>query len=537
MANGNVVKMLIQTGVTRYIDFQGVAGSYVFAPSMFGKGAIYRVPVTPSEALNTTLVGLLQKRSLMNFASWLDKYQVRDKTGDFLVEAASPEEFKVMLEAYFAVHNPDKVKDIPALLETYKGRRLAMVMDLEKKYHLPFHPVEVEVEFQAGPMGLRIDGKPFVGTGSVKVKSAVRVIGFQNAADGSQGQGEKAGVVRVGDIIAKIAGESVLGLADADVTKKLVESPRPVKVTFIRPAAHEGDDPNSTDPTKRDLRSVTMADLYKHFGLDENSQTFIGHAMALHTSDAYIQKPAEPTVDAIHLYGRSVGRYGQNSPYLYPMYGLSTLPEGFSRLAAIHGGTVMLRTAPDEVLVDPATGKVAGVRVGDRAAKCRFVIGDSSYFPADKSKVLKKVARSICLLKHPIKDTSGGDSAQIIMPAKTLKGKQHDIYISCVSSFHSVASQGVYICICSTVAETANPIQELEPAIQLLGEIEERFDSVSEVRGPVDLFSADNQVICESLDETSHFESAAGDILNVYRRVFGKPLDLNEKLVADQPTE
>jgi len=232
-----------------------------------------------------------------------------------------------------------------------------------------------------------------------------------------------------------------------------------------------------------------------------------------------------------------VGRYGQNSPYLYPMYGLSTLPEGFSRLAAIHGGTVMLRTSPDEVLIDPKTGKVAGVRVGNKAAKCKFVIGDASYFDPKKSKTVKKVARSICLLKHPIKDTSGGDSSQIILPARTLKGKQHDIYVSCVSSFHSVASQGVYICICSTVAETANPAQELEPAFALLGEIEERFDSVTEVRGAVDLFSDDNQVVCEGLDETSHFESAADDILNVYRRVFGKALDMNEKLVEDQPNE
>jgi len=537
MANGNIVKMLLQTGVTRYIDFQGIAGSYVMAQSMFGKGTIYRVPVTPAEAIKSSLVGALQKRSLMNFATWLDKYQGRDKSADPKIEGATDEEFVAMLNAYFSVHNPDKVKDIPVLLDTYKGRRLAMVSDLERKYQIPFVPIETDVVFQTGPMGLRIDGVPFKNTGSVKVKSAVRVIGFQNAADGSQGQGEKSGCIKVGDFISKIAGQSVLGLSDAEVTKKLQEAARPVTVAFMRPCYHESEDATSTDPTKKDLRKVTMADLYTYFGLDENSQTFIGHAMALETSDAYIQKPAEATVEKIQLYGRSVGRYGQNSPYLYPMYGLSTLPEGFSRLAAINGGTVMLRTTPDEVLFDPATGKVAGVRVGERAAKCRFVIGEASYFPQAKSKVVKKVARSICILKHPIKDTSGGDSAQIILPSKTLKNKQHDIYISCVSSFHQVATKDVYICICSTVAESANPIQELEPAFALLGEIDERFDSVTEVRGPVDLASKDNMVICEGLDETSHFESATEDILNVYRRVFGKGLDLNEKLVEDQPTE
>ena len=45
-------------GVTRYIDFQGVEASYVFT-----SGQIYKVPVTPAEALRTSLVGFFQKIS------------------------------------------------------------------------------------------------------------------------------------------------------------------------------------------------------------------------------------------------------------------------------------------------------------------------------------------------------------------------------------------------------------------------------------------------------------------------------------------
>ena len=43
----------------------------------------------------------------------------------------------------------------------------------------------------------------------------------------------------------------------------------------------------------------------------------------------------------MQLYAYSMERYG-NSPYIYPIYGLGGLPEGFSRLCAIHGGTFML---------------------------------------------------------------------------------------------------------------------------------------------------------------------------------------------------
>lgn len=54
---------------------------------------------------------------------------------------------------------------------------------------------------------------------------------------------------------------------------------------------------------------------------------------------------------SIQLYVRSLERYGK-SPYIYPMYGLGGLPEGFSRLCAIHGGTFMLQCPVEEVRFD-----------------------------------------------------------------------------------------------------------------------------------------------------------------------------------------
>ena len=34
-----------------------------------------------------------------------------------------------------------------------------------------------------------------------------------------------------------------------------------------------------------DTTKVTMADVYKHYGLDANTQDFVGHAIALHHND------------------------------------------------------------------------------------------------------------------------------------------------------------------------------------------------------------------------------------------------------------
>jgi len=71
--------------------------------------------------------------------------------------------------------------------------------------------------------------------------------------------------------------------------------------------------------------------------------------------------------------------YG-SSPYIYPCYGLGGLPESFSRLAAIHGGTFMLNRGVDEVLFDE-DGCAWGVRGGDEVAKGTMFVGDPSYFP------------------------------------------------------------------------------------------------------------------------------------------------------------
>ena len=83
------------------------------------------------------------------------------------------------------------------------------------------------------------------------------------------------------------------------------------------------------------------------------------------------------TIKKIKLYMDSLGKYG-DSPFLYPVYGLGGLPESFSRLCAIHGGTYMLNTKVDEILLDE-NNKVTGIRCGNDQAKAPLVICDPTY--------------------------------------------------------------------------------------------------------------------------------------------------------------
>jgi len=270
---------------------------------------------------------------------------------------------------------------------------------------------------------------------------------------------------------------------------------------------------------------VTMSDLYNQFGLDEGTKDFLGHSVALWSNDEYLNMPARITVEKIQLYWKSFMRYEKFSPYLYPLYGLGELPQAFARLSAIFGGTYMLHKPVEEIIYE--NGTVVGVKSEGEIAKCKLVIGDPSYFP-DKVKKVGQVIRVICLLSHPIPNTNNQDSCQIIIPQKQVNRK-NDIYISCVSSTHSVAPKGKYVVLISTIVETSNPLAELKPALDLLGPIDFRFDNVSDLMEPTDDGSKSKVFITSSYDPSSHFEDSTEDVLNVYKRVTGQELDLTKK--------
>jgi len=103
----------------------------------------------------------------------------------------------------------------------------------------------------------------------------------------------------------------------------------------------------------------------------------------------YLSSCCEDLIGRLKLYADSLARYGK-SPYLYPLYGLGELPQGFARLSAIYGGTYMLDKPADEIVVNEL-GEVIGVKSGEETAKCKMVICDPSYVP-DRCKKVGKVS-------------------------------------------------------------------------------------------------------------------------------------------------
>ncbi|XP_014908856.1 rab GDP dissociation inhibitor beta isoform X3 [Poecilia latipinna] len=290
------------------------------------------------------------------------------------------------------------------------------------------------------------------------------------------------------------------------------------------PRTHQDVDPEKT----------TTRELFSRFDLGQDVIEVTGHAIALHSSESYLDQPCLETINRIRRYCESLSRHN-SSPYLYPLYGLGELPQGFARLSAEYGGTFLLNKPVDEIVMD--NGKVKAVKSDGKVFHCKQLICDPSYVP-NRVRKMGRVVRVICLLNHPVKNTHEASSCQIIIPQAELNRKS-DVYICVVSYSHSLASDGMYIATVSTTVETNNPEKEVEPALELLEPIMQKFVSVTNVLVPNEDGRKSQIFVSRSYDATNHFDSECEDIKDMYRRItgaelcFGKPRNLSHNADDD----
>uniref|UniRef100_A0A8C1YXJ4 Rab GDP dissociation inhibitor n=1 Tax=Cyprinus carpio TaxID=7962 RepID=A0A8C1YXJ4_CYPCA len=263
-----------------------------------------------------------------------------------------------------------------------------------------------------------------------------------------------------------------------------------------------------------DPHRTTMRDVFRHFDLGDDVMEFTGHALALHISDDYLEQPCLMTIQRIKLYSESLARYSL-SPFLYPLFGLGELPQGFRRLQ-------------EPLPAEPPRGRNpdGGRASGGGVFRCKQLICDPSYAP-ERVKKAGRVIRVICLLNHPIKNTHDANSCQIIIPQTHLNRKS-DIYICLLSFAHNVAAEGKYMAVVSTMVETCNPEKEVQPGLALLEPILEKFVSVSNLLIPMDDGRRSQIFISRSYDHTTHLETETDDILDLYRRVTGSEFILRD---------
>jgi len=76
MAGGQLVKVLIHTGVANYMEFKPVDGSFVYSSKA---GKVCKVPSTPEDAMKSSLMGMMEKTRMMQFTLWVNKVKLSDR--------------------------------------------------------------------------------------------------------------------------------------------------------------------------------------------------------------------------------------------------------------------------------------------------------------------------------------------------------------------------------------------------------------------------------------------------------------------------
>jgi Rab GDP dissociation inhibitor len=337
--------------------------------------------------------------------------------------------------------------------------------------------------------------------------------------DGTFVMNKKRKIHKVPVTTTEVLGSSLLSLTDKGRMK-----------TFL--SAIYNYDPEKNDP-KDPFKNKTMKEVYKSYGISEDSIDFLGHAVALEDNDDYVNQPAIPTILKMKLYYDSLMIYNK-SPFVYPLYGLGELPQVFARLCAVYGGTFMLNKPVDKFHYDP-NGQIVGVESEGEVAKCKFVVAEPSYFP-DLCKKVGRVIRVICITEAPIDQTNNSHSCQVIIPQKTV-GRKHDIYMACMSYQHKVASKGKYVIIIATRIETEKPELEVKPALDIVektGKILEKFVNICDLYEPLNDGKKNNVFLSKSYDASTHFETATDDVLDIYQRITGTKFDLDAEILKRQ---
>jgi len=154
------------------------------------------------------------------------------------------------------------------------------------------------------------------------------------------------------------------------------------------------------------------------------------------------------------------------------------------------------------------------------------------------------------LHSNPVKN-SNEESAQIILPAKQIadgKKRKRDVYICMVSYHHKVCADGKYVAVMSAEVEgkeipalekdakacEAGVMRELEDAIKLVGNADQRFCWVTDSYAPVGDGKQDNCFISSTYDASTHFESSSREVLKLYELITGQQIDLSIQAGPDE---
>ncbi|KAI5168400.1 Rab GDP dissociation inhibitor [Pancytospora epiphaga] len=251
----------------------------------------------------------------------------------------------------------------------------------------------------------------------------------------------------------------------------------------------------------------TMRQEFEKFGLNSKSIDFIGHAIALNLNDDYLDENPVKTYEKIVKYVSSIVCYEDTeSPYIYPLYGLSELCQAFARRSALFG-TLFMLNARIEVI---EAGKVI---LTDPDGICREIeagriICDPRY--SSTSRVEKQIIRCIMILKK------GQLGSRNVIFLKSQLRRKNDIFCVVLGPDEMASPAGYEVGILSTVRET-----NADPEVEISGVLK-KFEAIrvfTEVRDLMVNDSTDEIIFTRGVDESAVMDNIYDDIMDVIKQL------------------
>ncbi|KCZ80591.1 hypothetical protein H312_02011 [Anncaliia algerae PRA339] len=157
------------------------------------------------------------------------------------------------------------------------------------------------------------------------------------------------------------------------------------------------------------IKNKTMKEFFNSYGLDKDSQEFIGHAIAMNLDDSYLERRPEETLDKLKVAINSVLAFENNlkSPYIYPMYGISEISQFFSRKAAVHNAHFRLNCPVLEIKKKEGMFYVKikdNINNEEAILKSKYIISEPEYFLLSEEEKIKKEIESLIDKDKEIKE-------------------------------------------------------------------------------------------------------------------------------------
>lgn len=179
---------------------------------------------------------------------------------------------------------------------------------------------------------------------------------------------------------------------------------------------------------------------------------------------------SEEAIEILKLVMLSSRRFGDGC-FLYPLYGISGVPEMLCRKCAVNGGTYLLNFAVDGIVHED--GKVKGVSANGQIIKSENVLIDSDLIPSHlvQEENVEFVSRAIVIVKESIANIASEkkrESCVVVLPPHSSGiGNPNPIRILQFDALTKTCPQGYYVWNISTV-QSHSPSEDLLESIHLI---------------------------------------------------------------------